>query len=141
MLNNTSAFLLNNETIYVLSHENLVCYEYLINKLEESYNTKVILSSTWRKSKTGLNELAKMSKKYKGLNFIDKTRKFYGVKRKDEIIDFCETYNISLDDILVIDDDSIDDNRIKQIKTFTHDGLRFSDVFNYFESEGGNCES
>lgn len=44
VLNNTAAFYLNKKTIYVLSHENLVAYQFLINKLKEKYEIKVILS-------------------------------------------------------------------------------------------------
>ena len=54
VLNNNSAFKLNKDTIYVLSHENLVVYQWLIDKLREKFNVILILSSTWRMYKTGL---------------------------------------------------------------------------------------
>ena len=141
VLNNSGAFKLNKDTIYVLSHGNLICYEYLIDKLEEKYNIKIILSSSWRCYKTGLNKPSKHSKKYKGLNFIDKTKKWYGNNRRDEILEYCKAHNISLKNILVIDDELIKDDRIKQIRPFCCDALRFKDVFNYLEKENYNYEN
>lgn len=128
VLNNTSAFYLNKDTIYILSHENLVAYQYLVDKLKTKYEIKVILSSTWRMSKTGLNKLEKLSKKYNGLKFYAKTPNSHEY-REVEIKRFCDTHNIGYKDILIIDDDPITNElRKRHLKTNEHDGLRFSDV-------------
>lgn len=91
VLNNTAAFELNKDTIFVLSHENLVAYQYLVDKLKEKYDVKVILSSTWRMYKTGLNKLTKFSKKYSGLKIYAKTPDSH--KYRDvEIKRFCDVH-------------------------------------------------
>ena len=135
VLNNTSTFRLNRKTMYVLSHENLVAYQFLIDKLKEKYDVKVILSSTWRMYKVGLKKLSKFSKKYSGLKLYGKTPN--GVDyREVEIRDFCDNHNIDYDDILIIDDESIGSELQKRhMKTNCHDGLRFSDVMNWLEKE------
>lgn len=128
VLNNTSAFYLNKDIIYILSHENLVAYQYLVDKLKTNYEIKVILSSTWRMYKTGLNKLEKLSKKYNGLKFYAKTPNSHE-HREVEIKRFCDVHNINYKDILIIDDDPIDNELHKRhLKTNEHDGLRFSDV-------------
>lgn len=136
VLNNSSAFYINKKTIYVLSHENLVAYQFLINKLREKYEIKVILSSTWRMHKTGLNKLNKFSKKYNGLKLYGKTPNSYKY-REIEIKEFCDNHNINYENILIIDDDYIG-NELKKyhLRTNCFDGLRFSDVINYLEKEG-----
>ena len=133
VLNNTAAFELNKDTIFVLSHENLVAYQYLVDKLKEKYDVKVILSSTWRMYKTGLNKLAKFSKKYSGLKFYAKTSDSH--KYRDiEIKRFCDNHNINYDDILIIDDDPITNELYKRhLQTNCFDGLRFSDVYRCLE--------
>lgn len=133
VLNNTAAFYLNKKTIYVLSHENLVAYQYLIDKLKEKYDIKVILSSTWRMHKTGLNKLSKLSKKYSGLNFCEKIPDSYD-RREIDIKRFCDNFNINYKDILIIDDDSINNElKDRHLKTNWFDGLRFSDVYRCLE--------
>ena len=136
VLNNTSTFRLNRKTMYVLSHENLVAYQFLIDKSMTKYDVKVILSSTWRMYKTGINKLSKFSKKYNGLVLCGKTPD--GVDyREVEIKDFCDNHNINYDDILIIDDELIDNELKKRhLRTNCHEGLRFSDVMNWLEKEG-----
>lgn len=136
VLNNTSTFRLNKKTIYSLSYENLVAYQHLIDKLKTKYDVKVILSSTWRMYKEGLNKISKLSKRYSGLILYGKTPN--GIDyREVEIKDFCDSHNINYDDILIIDDELIDNELKKRhLRTNCHDGLRFSDVMNWLEKEG-----
>lgn len=129
VLNNTAAFILNKKTLYVLSDENLTAYQVLINKLRERYDLKIILSSTWREFKTGVNKLSKYSKKYNGLIFSDVTQGGYD-RRENEILKYCDNHNISYDDILIIDDDPINNVlKDRHLKTNSFDGLRFSEVY------------
>lgn len=133
VLNNAATFKLNNETLFALSHENLVAYQYLIDKLEEKYEIKIILSSSWRMYKTGINKLSKFSKKYNGLKFYDKTSDSHDY-RQNEIKKFCDIHNISYDNILIIDDDPINNElKHRHLKTNSFDGLRFSDVMKCLE--------
>ena len=134
VLNNTSAFKLNKKTIFVLSHENMVAYQYLIDKLRERYEIMVILSSTWRTCQTGMNKLAKYSKKYNGLKLYDKTPNSH-IRRCEEIENYCNNRNISLEDILIIDDDSMPKKFAnRHIHTNENDGLKFSTVIQYIEN-------
>ena len=129
VLNNTSAFELNKDTIFVLSHENLVAYQFLVDKLKTKYEIKVILSSTWRMYKTGLNKISKFSKRYNGLKLYGKTPESYD-RRDVEIKRFCDDHRINYENILIIDDDPIVNELYKRhLKTNCFDGLRFSDVY------------
>lgn len=128
VLNNTSAFKLNKKTIYVLSHENLIAYQHLIDNLREKYELKIILSSTWRMHKTGLNKLSKLSKKYDGLKFHDKTPNSHK-RREDEIKSYCDIHKIDYNNILIIDDAQINNElRERQLETYFEDGLTWRDV-------------
>lgn len=131
VLNNWSAFMLNKKTLYVLSHENLVVYDDFIKKLEKNgYEPKVILSSTWRKDKTGINKLSKYSKKYKGLKFYAMTSCKYNDYRYKEIKRFIDIHGINVNDVIILDDEEMLDEELKQrhIKTSMNSGLRLNDV-------------
>lgn len=128
VLNNTAAFILNKKTIYILSDENLTAYQVLINKLRVKYDLKIILSSTWRGFKTGINKLNKYSKKYNGLLFNDVTQGGHD-RRENEILIYCDNHGILYDDILIIDDEPINNVlKNRHLKTNSFDGLRFSEV-------------
>lgn len=133
VLNNTSAFALNKKTIYVLSHENLVVYQYLINRLKEKYELRIILSSTWRMYKNGLNKLSKFSKKYNGLKFYDKTPDSHD-SRDYEILKYCNIHNINYNQVLIIDDSNIrNELSSRAIRTYVEDGLTWRDVRMYLD--------
>lgn len=137
VLNNTAAFKLNNKTMFVLSHENLVAYQYLIDKLKTKYEIRVILSSTWRMGKTGLNKLTKFSRKYNGLVFYGQTSNSHD-PRDVEIKRFCDIHKIDYRNILIIDDSSINNELSdRHIKTNECDGLRFSEVINCLQEMFG----
>lgn len=128
VLNNISAFKLNKKTIYVLSHENLVVYQWFIDELRKNYNVVLILSSTWRMYKTGLNKIAKLSKKYNALKFDRQTPNSH--KHRDiEILEYCNNHNINYDEILIIDDALIN-NELSNRALHTHfeDGLTWKDA-------------
>ena len=138
VLNNNAAFFLNKETIYVLSHENLVNYQYLYLNLKEHFDVHVILSSTWRKDKTGINKLLKYSKKYTGLKFEDMTDDKWEPSRTVEIKYYCDKHSIDYDNVLVIDDGVVAslDFPAVQVWTKCFDGLQWSEVdnvLNYFK--------
>lgn len=131
VLNNNSAFKLNKKTIYVFSHENLIIYQYLIDKLKEQYNVTLILSSTWRMSKTGLNKIEKYSKKYSALKF-DRYIPDSHDRRQDEILRYCKNFNINTNNILIIDDELIENElSSKHLRTYYEDGLTWKDIRNY----------
>ncbi len=133
VLNNNSAFKLNKNTAFVLSQENLIVYQYLIDKLREKYNVVLILSSTWRMYKTGLNKIKKYSKKYNALAFDRQTPDSH-LYREEEILNYCKKHNINKDSILIIDDEEIKNELSdKQLKTYWDDGLTWKDIRNYLD--------
>lgn len=136
VLNNWSAFMLNKKTIYVLSHENLIVYDKFIKTLEEKgFEVRVVLSSTWKKDTTAIKKLTQLGKKYKGLNFYAKTSPYYTDYRCKEIRNYMNAHDISIDDVIVIDDEKMLDEELakRHIHTDMDYGLRLSHIEDFID--------
>ena len=119
------------KTVFVLSHENLIVYDKFIKTLEsKGYEVRVVLSSTWRKDKKAIKKLTQFSDKYKGLNFYATTSPYYTDYRSKEIRNYMDSHNISVDDVIVIDDEKMLDKELAQrhIQTNMDCGLRLSHI-------------
>lgn len=128
VLNNEAAFELNTETIVVLSHENLVVYQWLIDKLNEKYEVEIILSSSWRMYKTCVNKIHKYAKKYPALKYQKQTPDSHKM-REDEILEYCKVHDIDSDSVLIIDDELITNElKDRHLHTYVRDGLTFKDA-------------
>lgn len=139
VLNNVAAFALNDEKILTLSEECLFNYQYLVDKLRKKYEVRVILSSTWRFNKRGIDKLKEYEDRYDALKLYDSIPISHDY-REDEIKKYCNKHNINYKDILIIDDALMSNELFnRSIKTDTFDGLKFSDVqeclVNMFEWE------
>ena len=129
VLNNTAAFSLSNDRMLALSEECLFNYQYLVDKLRQKYEVRVILSSTWRFNKIGFDKLKQYEDKYDALKLYDSTPISHDHREK-EIKRYCDENKIEYKDILIIDDALIT-NELKDriIKTNMLDGLRMSEAY------------
>ena len=128
VLNNVATFSLSDDGVLALSEECLFNYQYLVNKLRQKYEVKVILSSTWRYNKKGFNKLKEYEDRYDALKLYDSTPISYD-HRKEEIKAYCNKNKIEYKDILIIDDDFMGNElKYRSIRTDSFDGLKFSDV-------------
>lgn len=129
VLNNTAAFSLSNDRMLALSEECLFNYQYLVDKLRQKYEVRVILSSTWRFNKIGFDKLKQYEDKYDALKLYDSTPISHDHREK-EIKRYCDENKIEYKDILIIDDALIT-NELKDriIKTNMFDGLRMSEAY------------
>lgn len=128
VLNNTAAFSLSNDRMLALSEECLFNYQYLVDKLRQKYEVRVILSSTWRFNKIGFDKLKQYEDKYDALKLYDSTPISHDHREK-EIKRYCDKNKIEYKDILIIDDAFMDGElKYRSIRTDTFDGLKFSDV-------------
>lgn len=129
VLNNTAAFSLSNDRMLALSEECLFNYQYLVDKLRQKYEVRVILSSTWRFNKIGFDKLKQYEDKYDALKLYDSTpishdHREKGIKR------YCDENKIEYKDILIIDDALITNElKDRSIKTNMFDGLRMSEAY------------
>ena len=128
VLNNIAAFELSDDRVLALSEECLYNYQYLVDKLRQKYEVKVILSSTWRYSEIGFNKLKEYEDKYDALKLYDSTPIIFEYRDK-EIKTYCDDNKIEYKNVLIIDDDLITNElKDRSIKTNTFDGLKFSEA-------------
>lgn len=128
VLNNIAAFELSDDKMLALSEECLFNYQYLVDKLRQKYEVKVILSSTWRFNKKGFDKLKEYEDKYNALKLYDSTPISYD-HREEEIKRYCDKNKIEYKDILIIDGAFMNGElKYRSIRTDTFDGLKFSDV-------------
>ena len=129
VLNNIAAFELSDDKMLALSEECLFNYQYLVDKLRQKYEVKVILSSTWRYSEIGFNKLKEYEDKYDALKLYDSTPISHDHREK-EIKRYCDENKIEYKDILIIDDALITNElKDRSIKTNMFDGLRMSEAY------------
>ena len=129
VLNNTAAFSLSNDRMLALSEECLFNYQYLVDKLRQKYEVRVILSSTWRFNKIGFDKLKQYEDKYDALKLYDSTPISHDHREK-EINRYCDENKIEYKDILIIDDALITNElKDRSIKTNMFDGLRMSEAY------------
>ena len=129
VLNNTAAFSLSNDRMLALSEECLFNYQYLVDKLRQKYEVRVILSSTWRFNKIGFDKLKQYEDKYDALKLYDSTPISHDHREK-EIKRYCDENKIEYKDILIIDDALITNElKDRSIKTNMFDGLRMSEAY------------
>lgn len=127
VLNDVASFTMS-DTILALSNVCLFNYQYLVDKLRQKYEVKVILSSTWRFNKKGFDKLREYEDKYDALKLYDSTPISHD-HREEEIKAYCDKNKIEYKDILIIDDAFMDGElKYRSIKTDSFDGLKFSDV-------------
>lgn len=128
VLNNKQAFQKNRDTMFVLSDENLKVYQYLIDQLRQYYKVIIILSSTWRMSEIGMQKLSQKAIEYPALK-IDKKIPDSFECRQDEILKYVNDHYMNKEEILIIDDASIDNELSnRHIKTDFIDGLTLKDI-------------
>lgn len=129
VLNNIAAFELSDDGVLALSEECLFNYQYLVDKLRQKYEVRVILSSTWRFNKIGFDKLKQYEDKYDALKLYDSTPISHDHREK-EIKRYCDENKIEYKDILIIDDALITNElKDRSIKTNMFDGLRMSETY------------
>ena len=116
----------------VFCKESIEAINYLIETMSLKYDVQLVLSTFWKRFPKAVNILKNNGIKYSGT--IEKTPKFFGLKRAKEIIHYLVDYE-EWKDFVILDDKS----RLKKcfseknfIKTNLWDGaLTMSDVLNY----------
>lgn len=137
VLNSESAFIYNyqqykkgiaKDTVAVVDEQRLIIFNDLCERIKKAdCKFKIILSSTWRKSNDLIKILEDRLNEY-NLTIDDMTCHI-GSLRGYQISHYCESHNISKDDVVILDDDNDMDNYIDRlINTYFRDGLTYSDT-------------